>query len=306
MKELLLVEAAERTPQRLRRKALDLIDSLMATVGAQRVLDARSVHDARRRLKELRAVTTIVGRKGDARFFREAGRLLSAARDAKAALEGFDRLRRRFSSEWTPRQFMKIRRALAARIDPEAGTEVIGIVRNALGIERGRIAAWPVDEMRREDLWKALQRSYRRARRGMHAALERRSNEAIHEWRKRVKTHGYEVRFLSEAGLLHLEARGEELRRLSRALGELHDLDLIDDICRNEADLLGSARYVRLFRTYLARARDDLLARAEADGSELFRQSTREWLAALDEAEPRLRIGPRKSRRLPAPPAMLA
>jgi len=293
MTEFLIVEADERAPQRLRRKALDLTDQVVAKLDGPQ--DSKSIHDARRRLKELRALTLLLGRgKGEARFFRDAGRELSAARDAKAALEAFDRLRERFASEWKPREFGKIRRALKERVDADTDPIAIESLRLSLIVERGRIAAWPVDEMHRDELWSALSSSYRRARRMMRRALRERTNEAVHEWRKRVKMHWYHAQFLTMVSVCHLEVRNEALRRLSHALGDHHDLILIDEICRENPALLGSSRYVRHFRTFVARALTDLFATAEAAGRDLFGQPTRQWLPGVRKAEPRLRIGPKK------------
>lgn len=293
-----LVEAGERAPQRLRRKALDAIDSL----GTQpEVSDPKSIHDARRRLKELRALAVLLGRGKDASLFRDAGRTLSRARDAKAAIEAFDRLRDRFSSEWTPRQFDKIRRALAAR------AQAIGAIGPLRSVDRGRVAAWPVDEMHRDDLLRGLTKSYRRARRAMKRAIEHRTPATIHEWRKRVKMHWYHAQFLTMVSLGHFEARNESLRRLSRALGDHHDLILIDDICRHTPELFGSTRYARLFHTFVARALTELFGTAEEAGRELFREPTREWIAGVRDEEPRLRIGPKKTPpRQTSRPRMLA
>jgi CHAD domain len=306
MKEFLVVEEGERAPQRLRRKALDLIDSLVAKLEGPQ--DSKTIHDSRRRLKELRALTLLLGRgKAEGRFFRDAGRELSGARDAKAALEAFDRLRERFASEWKPKQFEKIRRALAARVDVAIDPISLEALRSTLIVERGHIAAWPVDEMRREELWSALSSSYRRARRGMKRALEERTIEATHRWRKRVKMHWYHAQFLTMVSLGHFEARNEALRRLSRTLGDHHDLILIDDICRRTPELFGSARYARLFHTFVTRALTDLFAAAEAAGTELFHEPTREWIAGVRDDEPRLRIGPKKTPpRQTSRPRMLA
>ena len=294
MTEFLIVEADERAPQRLRRKALDLSDQVIAKLDGPQ--DSKSIHDARRRLKELRALTSLLGRgKGEARFFRDAGRELSAARDAKAALEAFDRLRERFASEWKPREFGKIRRALKARVDVETDPIAIESLRRSLIVERGRIAAWPVDEMHRDELWSALSSSYRRARRMMRRALRERTIEAVHEWRKRVKMHWYHAQFLTMVSVCHLEVRNEALRRLSHALGDHHDLILIDEICRENPALFGSSRYVRHFHTFVARALTDLFATAEAAGDDLFGAPTREWVPGVRKAEPRRRIGPKKA-----------
>jgi len=294
MTEFLLVEADERAPQRLRRKALDLTDSLVARLdGAQ---DSKSIHDGRRRLKELRALTLLLGRgKAEARFFRDAGRELSAARDAKAALDAFDRLRERFASEWKPREFGKIRRALKARVDGAIDPIAVESLRLSLMVERGHIAAWPVDEMHREELCSALASSYRRARRGMKRALKERTIESIHEWRKRVKTHWYHAQFLTMVSVCHLETRNDALRRLSHTLGDHHDLILIDEICQRTPELLGSTRYVRRFHTFVDRALTDVFSSAEAIGTDLFPLPTGEWLAGIRGSGPRMRIGPKKS-----------
>ena len=119
MQQFLEVEAGERAPQRLRRRALDRADESTEKVAALAGDDPRAVHDLRRRLKELRALTLILSDSLPARgkaerdFFRDAGRKLATARDSKAAVEAFDRLREHFKDEWGPRQFLKIRRALA-------------------------------------------------------------------------------------------------------------------------------------------------------------------------------------------------
>jgi len=168
MNEFLVVEAGERAPQRLRRKALDLADEALAKLDAMTGGDQKALHDVRRRLKELRAMAALLGRP-DVEFFRDAGRTLSPYRDAKAAVEAFDHLRERFATEWTPRQFSKIRRALALSVPPNIDREIGEDLRAALIVERGQIAAWPVDAMKRDDLWSAITRSYRRARRATRA-----------------------------------------------------------------------------------------------------------------------------------------
>src|SRR5437867_2071338 len=187
MKEFLVVEAGERAPQRLRRKALDLTDDAIAGLDQIRGSDPAAIHAVRRRLKVLRALTRILGTSSEEGFFRDAGRELAAARDAKAALEAFDKLQKRFKDDWKPKQFQKIRRTLSERVGADVDAATIDRLRGALTVERGRIAAWTVDEMRRDDLWDAVSRSYRRARRGMRNAIEQRTPAAIHEWRKRVK-----------------------------------------------------------------------------------------------------------------------
>ncbi len=309
MKEFLVVEAGERAPQRLRRKGLDLTDEAITSLDQIAGDDPAAIHNVRRRLKELRALTLILGSASEGNFFRDAGRELAAARDAKAMLDAFDRLRKHFGDEWKPRQFQKIRRALSERVNAHVDTLTIEKLRGDLMVERGRIAAWTVDEMSRDDLWTAITRSYRRARRGMSSAVEERTPAAIHEWRKRVKMHWYHAQFLAAVNLASLEPRNELLRGLSHTLGDHHDLVLIADSCRRSPELFGSDRYVRSFQRFVSLRLSELQDKAEEAGRELFDEKPKSWTARVREvaSSERRRIGPKKSpQRTPGRSAIFA
>ena len=293
MQGLLFIAADERAPQRLRRYALDTADSLIASLDGVAKSDPQAIHDARRRLKQLRALSILLRLgKNERRFFRDAARILSVARDNKAVVEAFDRLRERFATEWKPRQYQKIQRALKARLGTTLSAESLDDLRRALDIERGRIAAWPVDEMQRDSLVSALASSYRRARRGMRRAFEERNAKVMHTWRRRVKMHWYNAQFLTDVNVIPSDPSLETLRQLQRTLGQYHDLVLIDEICTKAPETLGSERYIRRFRTFVTRAMAEHFVEAERIGGVLLAQPTREWIRAV---APRVRIGPKKS-----------
>ncbi len=298
MNEFLVVEAGERAPQRLRRKGLDLIAQAIGALDAMAEGDQKALHDVRRRLKELRALTALLTQP-EGHFFRDAGRELSEYRDAKAAVEGFDHLRERYAGEWTPRQFFKIRRALAARVPSNVDQQTVEKLRQGLLVERGQIAAWTVDEMTRDELWGAIRLSYKRSRRAMRSAMQEKTPEALHEWRKRAKIHWYHAQFFADVGLANLEPHTGLLRKLSRALGDHHDLIVIDELCRTAPERFGSPRYVRRFRQWIARRLRELEADVESIGHVVFATRARNWevrirLTAAPQ-DMRIRVGPRKS-----------
>ena len=276
MNEFLVVEAGERAPQRLRRKALDLADDALARIDAMMAGDPKALHDVRRRLKELRAMASLLGQP-DTEFFRNAGRTLSPYRDAKAAVEAFDRLRERFATDWTPRRFLKIRRPLVARVRPNIEQSIGEDLRAALLVERGQIAAWPVEKMKRDDLWTAITRSYRRARKAMRAARREKTPESFHQWRKHTKIHWYHAQFFGDVNVAKLEPHTDLLRKLSRALGDHHDLVIVDALCCGTAEAFGSARYVKAFRQSIASRLGELEVDAESIGRDLFATRARNW-----------------------------
>lgn len=286
----------------LRQRALDLVDAAIATLHENSPDRDKAVHDVRRRLKELRAVAELLRNRlphhgrSDRHLFRDAGRTLAAARDSKAAVEAFDRLREHYAEEWTPRQFMKIRVALSRRLASELGTQdahvpvdaLVDALIDALVVERRRVAAWPVDGMRQDELWDAIRRSYRRSRRAMSAAHDTKNPELLHRWRRRVKTHWYHAQLVTRAGLAQLDERAKALRKLSRILGNHHDLVVIDQLIEESPDEFGSPAYVKRFRGFVDRRMRKLEDDALSLGAELFEERTRAW-----EAQTRL-TGPRR------------
>ncbi len=282
----------EFAPQLLRRKALELIDDAIAHLGSDEADPDVMVHEVRRRLKELRGITDLLRRalprKGrqDWTLFRDAGRELAAARDAKARVETIDRLRERFRDEWTAREFTKIRRVLVSHVTTGIDGETTARWKHELTAERLRVAAWPVDHMNRRDLEKAIVRSYRSSRRAMRRALEERTPESFHQWRKVAKIHWYHARFLDESGFASLEDRARAMKQLSRTLGELHDLDLIAQAIDLDPASFGSRRYLARFRGFVRRQREELESGAETEGTSLFQWRTRDWTRDLREKTP--------------------
>jgi CHAD domain-containing protein len=248
--------------------------------------DPKALHDVRRRLKELRAMASLLGQ-SDVSFFADAGRVLSPYRDAKAAVEAFDRLRERFATDWTPRQFQSIRRALVKRCAENVDAAIVNDLRAALFIERGQIAAWPVDEMKRDDLWRAIARSYRRARRAMREARQELSAENLHDWRKRVKIHWYRAQFFTDVNIARLDT--ESLRKLSRKLGDHHDLVIVDSLCETAPDL---------FRQYVSTRLRELEVDALSMGREVFASRARNWevRVRLTAGRPDVRVRVRPAR----------
>jgi hypothetical protein len=286
----------------LRQKALDLVDAAITTLHENGPDRDKAVHDVRRRLKELRAVAELLRNRlprhgrSDRELFRDAGRSLASARDSKAAVEAFDRLREHYAGEWTPRQFLKIRGALSRRVASELGTQdahmiVIALI-DALVTERRRVAAWPVDGMRQDELWDAIRRSYRRSRRAMSAAIETKSPALFHRWRRRVKTHWYHTQLLTRSGLAQLDERSKGLRKLSRILGNHHDLAVIDQLLDESPEEFGSPAYVKRFRGFVTRRMRKLEDDAQSLGAELFEERTRSWEA---QTRPTRRRGPKQA-----------
>ncbi len=224
----------------MRRIALARADSALERLReAERIDDpAARIHGARKDLKKLRAAVRLLRRElGDGlyraenRRYRDAGRQLSAARDAEVKLRTLEALRERFPERLTPEAVGEWRGELEAEreraVADAHGGASIAIARDAVEAGRARIAAWPL----RTDSWKlvgpGVERSYRRGRRAMRRAAESPGGENLHEWRKRAKDLWYHLRILEGALPGSLAGAVDRADELAAALGDHHDLTVL-------------------------------------------------------------------------------
>ncbi len=210
---------------------------------ARTVVDpAACIHGARKDLKKLRAVARLLRAelgddlyRAENRRYRDAGRRLSASRDAEAKLEALDRLCRRYGdrfpgsavAEWRGQLAEERDRAAAAAREGDAETLAAAIA----AVEEGaaRIDEWPLERESWKLVGPGLKRYYRRGRKAMRRAAADPSAENMHEWRKRAKDLWYHLRILRETRPEEIEGATERAGELAEALGYHHDLAVLRD-----------------------------------------------------------------------------
>ena len=87
-----------------------------------------------------------------------------------------------------------------------------------------RIEGWQVQGQDRRVLAEGLAETRLRARAAMRAARDRRSDEALHDWRKRAKDVWYQTRLLHPVWPDLMRSLTAEADQLGKALGRHHDL----------------------------------------------------------------------------------
>jgi CHAD domain-containing protein len=223
----------------LRRCAREQLDRAI-TALTERVPEdpVDAVHDARKALKQERSLLRLAlgtispaERRRENTALRNAGQMLSAARDAEVMLQALDELSDRFAGQVPQTTFDAIRRQLEAERDParqrllESG--LTAAVADELRKVLVRIDDWPL----RRGGWKALEpgldRSYRRGRRAYARAQAQPTVERLHEWRKRTKDLWYHLRLLKSLSPAIVGGQADEAHGLSDLLGDDHDLALL-------------------------------------------------------------------------------
>lgn len=243
------LKAGEPVEVGLRRVAADQIERALAEIDDEDLGPHDTVHRVRKRCKKLRGLLRLVRPalsggtwKRENAALRDAQGSLSDLRDAEVRVETFDALlddaRDAFDDEAARLvgSALRERRRRERNGGPRAsrpGGAVDGVggrlVRFRASLERvdERAERWSLAERGFDAVRDGAVKTCRRARRAMVEAQADGSDEAFHEWRKRVKYHGHHVRLLRETWSSATEARRRSVDRLARLLGDEHDLAVL-------------------------------------------------------------------------------
>jgi CHAD domain-containing protein len=217
----------------VRRVALEQVEiaeqKLAAVDGAP-----TAIHDVRRCLKRLRALTrllrpalaeTVYAR--EARRLAGIGRALSDERDQQVMRETVAKLEARFGPlpSGAAAQVRKLQSNGArakGRITAERRREALtqlARVRKFFNVEPKSLSFDAVAE--------GLEHTYRKGRKAFRHAYRNPNDETMHALRKAVQLHWRHMLLLSRAWTEAMSARAHEARELSRLLGDDHDLAVL-------------------------------------------------------------------------------
>lgn len=267
-----------RQLHRLTRTQLDAaIDAL------DRRADGVRIHDARKRIKKVRSILTLLreslGRahaSEDARL-RAASRTLSSLRDADAMIQTVEDLATRYSAELGETARRDLTRGLRRErrtADKHAAaqvTQALAFLRRSRKTLPRRVRHAAGSRTARE----GLTRAYRRARSASTDLATHSSADHFHRWRRRVKTHWYHMR-LFERRHPAARARRRPLERLSQALGDDQNLTVLEGMLLARPDRFG-ARTTTLVLGCIQKRHTVLRTQALGVGRRLFAETPKEF-----------------------------
>ena len=239
----------ERIPRGVRRIARRRIDAALETLNGKssRSVNDRAVHETRKRFKEIRGTLRLVRDElGEKKFqrenltFRDAGRPLSALRDAAVLVDTLDALMVHFRGQVSAAHLADFKRVLidrrrAIRQQVLQQDHVLESLADRIRAARKRIKRWPLKKPGWKAIKPGLKKVYRQARRAMCDALECCSDDAWHEWRKRTKDLRYQLEFLQSIRPDMLQPLARQAHRLTDLLGEDHDLAVLKTVAQEQS-----------------------------------------------------------------------
>jgi len=260
---------SESAVANVRRVMVAQLDQALAALRTMEEDPERRVHRVRTRMKKVRAILRMLRpvlpdlAREENRRCRDVARALAGARNADVAVRTFDEL---LEDAEPPTDVGPVRAALrSARIDdgaPVTSDRAAELERSLLDC-RERIESMEPDRAGFGLLGPGLGRGHRACRKRLRTAIEAPSPEALHELRKRVKDHWYQVRLLERIDRPRLRGRRRALKELAGVLGDRNDLDLLRS---------------RLAEGLLAAELED---RSRELGRRLFRRSTDDFLDSM-------------------------
>ena len=237
---------------------------------------AEAIHGARKDLKKARAGLRLIRDelgeqyKWENRALRDAGRLLSASRDAEVKLATLDSLVEGAGDLPTGATALW-REALLADRDRIVGGE--GDQTDAAVAAIEEVAARAPEWRIRRDGWKllapGLDTAYSEGREAFAALGDSPTFEAVHELRKRGKDLWYQVRLLRDAWEPVLDPTAEEIHDFTDQLGDHHDLAVVAADLGERGEIIDPARRETLKALIEAR-QETLLAAARSAGERIY------------------------------------
>lgn len=283
------LQSDEDPAEGVRRVARGRVEAAVEQLRRHAQVDrADAVHDTRKDMKKLRSLLRLVRDElGDARYqsenerYRDAARLLSGPRDAEVKLATLADLRERYPDEAPALE--RLTGELEKERDQLAGGDEgldarLEEAAEAISAGEAEVDGWRFAHGDFELVRPGLERAYRRGRDRYRDVRDDPSDEAVHEWRKRVKDLWYDLRVLRNAWPGAMKATADEAHHLSDLLGDHHDLAVLTETANASAP---DDPEVATLEQLARRRQDELLADALPLGERLYAEKPKRFSARL-------------------------
>lgn len=231
------IEPDETLDRAMRRIIGEQFARLIGELARFSDTPAESAHNARRRIKETRALLRLfrpflIDYTAANGLQRDVARKLAGVRDADAMRQTLLRNRGSIIESQGRLTYASVRRQLArARTrrggEPVPDESVVAAAINDLQLSLATLLQAAQVPEAFASIAPSLGKTYRAGREWMTAAASERTEFAFHEWRKHVKTLWYHMQLLRNVAPDLTKPYRDLLNQLAKALGEHHDIHVL-------------------------------------------------------------------------------
>ena len=200
----------------------------------------KTVHNLRRRCKKIRGVLRLIqpnfeDYKRENSAVRDAADLLGGVRDAQVMVETLDSLISAGDTHLARQHLVARADRLAREMENSSPLEDFVEIFSALS---ERVKDWSFDNNGFDLVGDGLEKTYKQFLRDMETAEGKEDAVAMHEWRKQAKYHWFHVSLLEKSAPDLLKPREKALDRLGDALGDHHNLHVLEQTLKGMKDQL--------------------------------------------------------------------
>lgn len=264
----------------LRRIICRQIENAICASKAKQNGKDSPVHETRKHLKKARAALQLVRgavkrktRKRADHCLARVGEMISDVRDAEVRLETVRQLRSFLRGK--KRSFEETEELLAFELDSflAAFSEWPQEAEARLGETLEQMRDWPWGKLSCKRVRRNVQRTYKRGRKVLDAAIEKMTTENLHSFRKCAKELSYQIRILEPLAPAIFEELNDELKTIGECLGQLHDLAFVTE--RLWSFGARNKQGDRILSALIAVRTDELRATAVALGERFYAERPR-------------------------------
>ena len=218
------------------------IDQLQDSENPERV------HEARKRIKKLRALLKLIRPQLGKAYrqlnvqFRDMGRELSLQRDCESMLEAAARLKTKGLRKKQVRALTELQSHLQENLtqqkqlatnqrNPVAEGSILAAFKTALA----DVEYWQLKTTDKSSQWDGFLNTYRSGRQSLRTVLKQPQDEALHAFRKQAKYHWYHLQLIAPFFKKKLKTEHGRAKQLVETLRDDHDLVLLSNYLNNHA-----------------------------------------------------------------------
>jgi CHAD domain-containing protein len=281
----------EAIPDGIKRVVREYMDTIFQAAQAMRGKQDEAVHQVRTSLKKMRALLRLVWDDINGEVFaqenlrfRDAGRHLSAVRDAAVMIETFDTLVEHFAAQLTAEAFTDLRTVLrqASTVTRAEKQKALTMAAKTIAAARRQVGHWPIHDEGFSTVRPGIARAYTRGCRSLAQAVEQPSVEHFHEWRKQVKCLWYQIRFLKLIWPTLMEPFADALKALGDYLSADHDLAILRACVCEQARSLADRTALEALVALIDQRRGELEVEATPLGARIYAEKPGAFVNRLE------------------------
>ena len=276
----------ESIPRGIRRIGREQINaSLQALSQAEDIHQA--IHQARKRIKCLRSLLHLVRPgieasvfKAQDKGYRNIGRQLAGARDAKVLLETLTKLENR-PEEWKEKiNTSPIRTWLLAQY---RNTELafdrarLESIRHELQDRKKQFSTMPLKQVEFFDICEGARSTYQNGRAAILYAVKTQDGEHFHDWRKNAQRHWRQIQLLRPCWPPMIDMRAKFAHELCQLLGDDHDLEVFSAMLKKNNSLFRGKLDLEALQLRIRNAQEDLRRSSVTHGQLLYAEKSRHF-----------------------------